>query len=114
MSDEKRGLHELYAENPIEADKAVFGRTSDTLTRRGFLSGLKGLSILLGAEVVYGRFMPAGLIPAAFAQSDSPFTIEGKEGLVVLNDRPVNAETPAHLLDDAVTPAKHFSCATTA
>lgn len=104
----KRGLHELYAENPIEADKAVFGRTSDTLTRRGFLSGLKGLSILLGAEVVYGRFMPAGLIPAAFAQSDSPFTIEGKEGLVVLNDRPVNAETPAHLLDDAVTPAKHF------
>lgn len=104
----KRGLHELYAENPIEADKIVFGRTSNALTRRGFISGLKGLAVLLGAEVVYGRFMPAGLIPAAFAQSDSPFTIEGKEGLIVLNDRPVNAETPAHLLDDDVTPAKHF------
>ncbi|MGH6903438.1 MAG: sulfite oxidase, partial [Geminicoccaceae bacterium] len=33
----------------------------------------------------------------------------GKDGLIVLNDRPVNAETPAHLLDDPVTPtARHF------
>jgi DMSO/TMAO reductase YedYZ molybdopterin-dependent catalytic subunit len=104
----KRGLHALYAKNPIDADKHVFDRTSDSLTRRGFLSGLKTLSVLLGAEVVYGQFMPAGLIPAAFAQSDAPFKIAGKEGLIVLNDRPVNAETPAHLLDEEVTPAKHF------
>ena len=35
--------------------------------------------------------------------------LEGKDGLRLLNDRPVNAETPAHLLDDAVTPtARHF------
>ena len=32
-----------------------------------------------------------------------------KDGLVVLNDRPLNAETPAHLLDDAITPTeRHF------
>jgi DMSO/TMAO reductase YedYZ molybdopterin-dependent catalytic subunit len=39
-----------------------------------------------------------------------PFTIEGKhEGLIVHNDRPVNMETPPHLLDDDVTPAdRHF------
>ncbi len=104
----KRGLHALYAENPIEADKSVFNRTSNSLTRRGFLSGFKTLTALLGAEVVYGKFMPAGLIPAAFAQTDTPFHIEGKEGLVVLNDRPINAETPAHLLDDNITPAKHL------
>ena len=104
----KRGLHSLYAKDPVHADEAVFGRTSHHVTRRGFLSGLKSLSVLLGAEVVYGQFMPAGLIPAAFAQTDTPFTIEGKDGLVVLNDRPVNAETPAHLLDDAVTPASRF------
>nr|WP_246604392.1 sulfite oxidase [Alteromonas lipotrueae] len=49
--------------------------------------------------------MPAGLIPAALAQTETPFSIEGKDGLVVLNDRPINAETPAHLLDDKITPA---------
>ena len=104
----KRGLHSLYAKDPVHADEAVFGRTSHHVTRRGFLSGLKSLSVLLGAEVVYGQFMPAGLIPAAFAQTDTPFTIEGKDGLVVLNDRPINAETPAHLLDDDVTPASRL------
>ena len=48
------------------------------------------------------------LIPAAFAQSDEPFFIPGKSGLIVLNDRPINAETPAHLLDDPVTPASRL------
>lgn len=43
----------------------------------------------------------------AFAQE--PAVIAGKEGLIVLNDRPVNAETPIALLDDAVTSnAAHF------
>ncbi|WP_334038982.1 sulfite oxidase [Alteromonas macleodii] len=104
----KRGLHELYAKDPVKADEQVFQRTSNALTRRGFIKGLKSLSLLLGAEVVYGQFMPAGLIPAAFAQSNTPFSIEGKDGLTILNDRPINAETPAHLLDDAVTPASRF------
>jgi DMSO/TMAO reductase YedYZ molybdopterin-dependent catalytic subunit len=53
--------------------------------------------------------MPAGLIPAALAEETDEFMIEGKDGLRVLNDRPVNAETPAHLLNDDVTPiARHF------
>jgi DMSO/TMAO reductase YedYZ molybdopterin-dependent catalytic subunit len=34
--------------------------------------------------------------------------IAGKDGLVVLNDRPLNAETPAYLLDDNITPAKRM------
>jgi DMSO/TMAO reductase YedYZ molybdopterin-dependent catalytic subunit len=101
-----RGLHELYAEDPVRADWLVFGRRSHHLSRRGFLAGLGGMSAALGAEIVFGRYMPAGLIPAALAEEASPFRIEGKHpGLVVLNDRPVNAETPAHLLDDEVTPA---------
>jgi DMSO/TMAO reductase YedYZ molybdopterin-dependent catalytic subunit len=32
----------------------------------------------------------------------------GKDGLTILNERPVNAETPAHLLDDNVTPASRL------
>jgi DMSO/TMAO reductase YedYZ molybdopterin-dependent catalytic subunit len=62
----------------------------------------------VGASIPFAHLMPSGLIPAALAQSDAPFEIAGKEGLVVLNDRPVNAETPAHLLDDRVTPAKRL------
>lgn len=101
-----RGIRQLYTANPQRADWLVFGRRSDPLTRRGFLSGLGTMSAVLGAEVVFGRYMPAGLIPAALADEEGEFSLEGKHpGLVVLNDRPVNAETPAYLLDDRVTPA---------
>ena len=48
------------------------------------------------------------LIPAALANSDIPFFTSRKEGLIYLNDRPINAETPPHLLNDEFTPDKHF------
>ncbi|MDY7220446.1 sulfite oxidase [Denitrificimonas sp. JX-1] len=105
-----KGLHELYAENPIKADEIVWNRETDQDTRRGFLkrSGLLAMVTAVGASIPFAKNMPAGLIPAAYAQSDEPFILEGKEGLKVLNDRPINAETPPHLLDDEVTPAKHM------
>ncbi len=110
MTEEKRGIHELYAEDPVAADEKLWGRKSDPITRRGFLTrgSLVAMSAAVGASIPFAQLMPRGLIPAALAQSDTPFEIPGKEGLVVLNDRPVNAETPAHLLDDRVTPAKHL------
>ncbi|MEM1411341.1 MAG: sulfite oxidase [Pseudomonadota bacterium] len=108
-SSRKKGLHALFARNPIAADRQVFGRKSDPLTRRGFLSGLGTMSALVGAPIVFHPLMPAGLIPAALANSDIPFSLPGKDPrLVVLNDRPINAETPAHLLDDRVTPAERM------
>ncbi|MCZ6830249.1 MAG: molybdopterin-dependent oxidoreductase, partial [Gammaproteobacteria bacterium] len=65
------------------------------------------MSALLGAEIVFGKFLPRGVIPVALAEEGS--AIPGKDpGLVLLNDRPVNAETPPHLLDDAVTPAERL------
>ena len=110
MADKKRGIHELYNEDPIEADDLVWGRKCDPITRRGFLtrSSLIAMSTAVGASIPFAHLMPGGLIPAAIAQTNQPFVIPGKEGLIILNDRPVNAETPAHLLDDAVTPAKHL------
>jgi DMSO/TMAO reductase YedYZ molybdopterin-dependent catalytic subunit len=104
------GIHELYRTNPEEADRLLWGRDVDPLTRRGFLkmSGLTAMAAALGAAIPFAGKMPGGLIPAALADTGEPFFIEGKEGLIVLNDRPVNAETPAHLLDDELTPAKHF------
>lgn len=105
-----QGLHELYRQDPIKADELVWGRQTDPNSRRGFLkrSGLLAMAAAVGANIPFAKNMPAGLIPAAYAQTDEPFVIAGKEGLVVLNDRPLNAETPPHLLDDEVTPAKHM------
>jgi DMSO/TMAO reductase YedYZ molybdopterin-dependent catalytic subunit len=110
VGDKKRGIHELYRADPVAADNQLWGRKSDPLTRRGFLTkgSLVAMSTAVGASIPFAHLMPSGLIPAALAQADAPFEIPGKEGLVILNDRPVNAETPAHLLDDRVTPAKHL------
>jgi sulfite oxidase len=76
--------------------------------RREFLTGLGTMTAALGAEIVFGPFMPAGMIPVALADSHEGFSIEGKDGLTILNDRPVNAETPAHLLNDDITPANRL------
>jgi DMSO/TMAO reductase YedYZ molybdopterin-dependent catalytic subunit len=106
----KRGIHRFYAEDPATADRQLWGRKVDPVSRRGFLrgSGLAAMSAAVGASIPFANYMPAGLIPAALAQSDVPFELPGKTGLTILNDRPINAETPAHLLDDRVTPASRL------
>ena len=52
--------------------------------------------------------MPGGLLPALLLQDGNEEALKklGKHtGLTILNDKPWNIETPAHLLDDEVTPA---------
>ncbi len=104
------GIHALYADDPIVADKIVWGRETAQASRRGFLkqAGLVTMSAALGSFIPFANKMPSGLIPAAFAAETKAFTIKGKDGLRVLNDRPINAETPPHLLDDDFTPGKYF------
>lgn len=105
-----RGICEMYQEDPERADALVFGRVSDE-NRRGFLkgAGLAAMGAVVGGTIPFHREMPSGLIPATLAESTAEFNIAGKDGLTVHNDRPVNAETPPHLLDDAVTPTnRHF------
>jgi DMSO/TMAO reductase YedYZ molybdopterin-dependent catalytic subunit len=109
-SKRERGLFELYAEDPERADALVFGRVAHE-DRRGFLkgAGLAAMGAVVGGAIPFHRTMPSGLIPAALADTKKPFAIEGKDGLIILGDRPANAETPAHLLDDDVTPTnRHF------
>ncbi len=73
------------------------------ISRRHFLAG----GTVLGFEVVFARFASSWWSPVAIAAENAD-VLAGKEGLRLLNDRPVNAETPPHLLDDAVTPASRF------
>ncbi len=102
-----KSLTRSYETDSTAADQDVFGRIAHR-DRRGFLrgAGLSALGLALGASIPFHRSMPSGLIPIGLAQD---MLIEGKDGLTYLNDRPVNAETPAHLLNADITPtARHF------
>src|SRR5262245_2315209 len=111
----------------------MFGRVAGP-NRRGFLggAGLAAMSAAVGGAIPFAAEMPAGLIPAAMAQSQpgapsgagasgagapgapapkGPQLLKfpGKDqGLVVLGERPLVAETPEHLLDDDTTPTSKF------
>lgn len=104
--NKKVGLHELYAKDSAKAERLLWGQQAKN-SRRMFLqkSAIVAMGSVLGANMVFGKNFPMGLIPAGLATNDAPFSIPGKHpGLVILNDRPINAETPPHLLDDEVTP----------
>lgn len=102
-----KGLYEYFENAPEEADREFFGRKTYP-DRRGFLkgAGLATMGAMVGAAIPFHRYMPAGFVPVAFAQEN---VLVGKDGLTLLNDRPINAETPPHLLDDPITPTnRHF------
>ena len=75
-------------------------------SRRSFLqtTGLSAFGAMLGMTIPFEKNLPAGIIPVALAQDAGGDLMKDKDGLIVLGDRPLNAETPAHLLDDDVTP----------
>lgn len=112
----ERGLFELYRDDPERADALVFGRKVGP-SRRGFLqgAGLAAMGAAVGAHIPFARDMPGGLIPAAFAQDKAaaaagpqPLKIPGKAAITLLQEKPLVAETPEHLLDDDVTPNDKF------
>ena len=107
QEQQRDNLTEFFEQDPQQADQAFYGRKTYP-DRRGFLrgAGLATMGALLGGVIPFHRDMPGGFVPVAFAGED---TVTGKDGLTLLNDRPINAETPPHLLDDAITPtSRHF------
>ena len=120
MSKIERTIEEIYADDPERADAVVFGRKAD-IDRRGFLggAGLAAMGAAVGGAIPFSQNMPAGLIPAALAQASPPaaraakgpqyLNFPGKDAkLVLLGDKPLVAETPAEMLDDATTPFGKF------
>ena len=84
----KVGLHELYAGDARRADRLLWGRETDPVTRRGFLrgSGLAAMGAVLGGTIPFAEHFPGGLIPAALAQSDDGFALPGKDGLCHISE----------------------------
>ncbi len=78
--------------------------------RRDFIkkSSLAAFSAALGVDIVFGRYLPPGLVPIVFDQDDFFSKFKKDKGMVILNDRPWNAEAKAHLLDDQITPASRM------
>ena len=76
MTKEK-GIHELYAGDSQLADEVVWGRKTDSLSRRGFLggSGLAVMSAVLGACSGFrDRFRQlGGTFTKVFPRCDLPF-----------------------------------------
>ena len=106
----ERSLQELYTADPERADSIIFDRRVP-LGRRGFLkgAGLISMSATIGAIIPFSRHMPSGLVPVALADERDWVNSLTQAGLRILNDRPINAETPAHLLNDNITPTHlHF------
>ncbi len=78
--------------------------------RRRFIkqSLLAILSFSFGMKITYGRNIPEGLELLGLKYKKIG-TFPGKsKSLKVLNDRPINIETPAHLLNDNWTPNNLF------
>ena len=79
------------------------------LSRRAFLKygGLSAAVISMDLTFPVFRHLQSKWITHAEPLYEK--TIPGKNGLSILNNRPLNAETPSHLLDDTITPNdRHF------
>ncbi len=77
------------------------------LSRRKFMrnSGLTAMAAAVGMQIPFGELLPEGVELVGTAHADSGMTIEGKiPEMIILNDKPLNAEPPPHFLNDAVTP----------
>ncbi len=107
----ERSLGELYRDDPERADALAWGR-------RGALRGaaLASMGAALGATVPFAATAPGGLLPAALAQAPAAapaanpavLRMDGKAALIIQGERPLVAETPETMLDDAVTPTDKF------
>ena len=76
-------------------------------SRRDFIKkgSLATLSSVLGLDIVFASNMPDGLIPIILEGDDFYTRFNKHKDMVILNDRPWNAEAQAHILDDEITPA---------
>ena len=86
-------------------------RIKPNASRRAFLKygGLTTLTAAIDVTLPALNPLTSEWVTSANADSLDKFSIPGKNGLRVLNNRPLNAETLPHFLDDKITPNdRHF------
>ena len=86
-------------------------KTDKSKSRRQFVKSSLATSFaaLIGMPIVYGAKMQEDYRPIALYDGSIPPDLIGKSPLMtVLNDRPINAETAPHLLDNPLTPNDLF------
>ena len=105
LEDRDSDIHSVSDRKTLDCgtDKPDTGRRA---LLRG--AGASALGAALGMTIPFERNLPVGLIPVALAQDTGQEHLGDKDGLAVLSDRPLNAEVPAYLLDDDITPYEHL------
>ena len=86
-------------------------RIKPNASRRAFLKygGLTTLTAAIDITLPALNPLTSKWVTSANADSLNKFSIPGKNGLRFLNNRPLNAETLPHFLDDNITPNdRHF------
>jgi len=84
-------------------------KTISGVNRRRFLrdTALSSMAVILGTDIVFGYNLPKGINILGLEELGA--SLPGKDGrMTILNDRPINAETPPYLLDDKITPGEMF------
>ncbi len=86
-------------------------RSPSVIHRRRFIkkSTLSAFSLALGTKLVFGANFPNKMLPIGLENDHEFFNLPGKSPhLIVLNNKPINAETPSEYLDDPLTPNELF------
>ena len=80
------------------------------MERRKFVkkSTLATIAGLLGTEILFGDMLPKGYQILGLQDPDPFKKFQKDVEMVLLNDRPLNMEAQAHLLDDRITPNKYM------
>lgn len=85
-----------------------FPGAAHLIARRRFLAAGAGAAAF-GFPIPFLSRLPVGVTPLAFAADLTDPSVAAlaasRPGLSLISDRPLNMETPPHLLDDEVTPA---------
>lgn len=78
--------------------------------RRNFIknSSMAALHLSLTTPIIFAHKVPFGESKKTINIAISDPLKDKHPELIILNDRPINAETPAHLLNDALTPGNLF------
>ena len=90
-----------------QSDQPETSQDNSGISRRNFIhtSGVTAMAAAIGMQIPFSKLLPEGMQLVGLAHAAEMMSIKGKiPEMIVLNDKPLNAEPPPHFLDDSVTP----------